>query len=88
MEQLHSFMRYVPCMPCPEYSRHWTLSLQENCHVTLNKIWNSFHSLCATGFILAFRTDPSPVKDDTAQLQGFCETLELIFKKGLKSKTI
>lgn len=64
------------------------LCLQENCHVNLKYIWNLRHSLCATGFILAFRTDPSPVKDDNVQLQGFSETLELIFKKGLKSKTI
>jgi len=36
------------------------------------------------GFIVKLRTDPDPIHDDHCCLQAFCETIETIFRKGLK----
>ena len=39
-----------------------------------------------SGVILELRSGKSPITDDSEQLHSLCQTLELIFSKGLKGK--
>ncbi len=39
-----------------------------------------------SGYIYKLRTNPDPIQDDDQDLQCFCQTLECIFRKGLKRK--